>query len=212
MELVNNLAEAYAVAHTTEDDALLQEVALFTQNNHPKSHMLSGVVQGRLLQFLSTLSKPNAILEIGTFTGYSALCLAKGLQPNGQLHTIELRDQDAATANNFFAKSNHKNQIKLHVGNAMDIIPTLDFVWDMVFIDADKVQYSAYYDLILPKVKKGGLLIIDNVFFHGQVLEQHITGKNAIAIAAFNEKIKQDTTVDKVMLTVRDGLLLLLKK
>ncbi len=212
MEIINEIAENYAVEHTTPNNILLQEIEVFTNATHPKKHMLSGAVQGQFLQMISHLQKPIAILEVGTFTGFSALCLAVGLQTNGVLHTLECRPDDAATAQSFFDKSSWKNNIKLHVGDAIEIIPTLNCNWDLVFIDADKVQYCAYYDLILPKVKKNGLLIIDNIFFHGDVLQNPIKGKNAIAIATLNEKIKNDDSVEKVLLTVRDGLMLVRKK
>jgi caffeoyl-CoA O-methyltransferase len=212
MELINELVEQYAHLHTTPNNLLLQQIEDYTNAHHPKKHMLSGTVQGQLLQMISNIQQPAAVLEIGTFTGYSALCLAEGLQPNGVLHTIEVRPEDAATAQSFFDKSSHKSKIELHLGNAIDIIPTLKHEWDLVFIDADKVQYSAYYDLILPKVKSNGLVIIDNIFFHGDVLQNPIKGKNAIAIAALNEKIRLDNNVDKVLLTVRDGLMIVRKK
>jgi caffeoyl-CoA O-methyltransferase len=158
------------------------------------------------------LIKPKYILEVGSFTGYSALCLAKGLVPDGQLHTIELREADAAVARENFNKSILAEQIILHPGNAREIIPQLDFEWDLVFLDADKVGYTTYYEMVLPKMKKGGLLIADNVLFHGQVLESPVSGKNAIAIQAFNEYVRQDSRVEQVMLTVRDGIMLVRKK
>jgi caffeoyl-CoA O-methyltransferase len=212
MDLVNIIAEQYTHQYTTDDDALLVEILNFTENNHKEKHMISGKVQGQFLQFLSKIKQPKYILEIGTFTGYSALCLSAGLQSNGELHTIELREDDASTAQFFFNKSNQANCIKLHNGNALEIIPSLNYEWDFVFIDADKTNYSNYYDLILPKLKKGGIIIADNVLFHGQVLEEHIKGKNAIAIHAFNQKIKEDTSVTQVILTIRDGLMLIIKK
>ena len=173
--------------------------------------MLGGHVQGSFLTLLSGLLQPEKILEIGTFTGYSALCLAKGLKPGGLLYTIELREDDAATAKSYFEQSVNKDKIKLLVGNANQIIPTLHEQWDMVFIDADKTGYIDYYELVLPSVKQNGIIIADNVLFHGQVLEQNISGKNAKAIQAFNEYIKNDNRVRQVLLTVRDGLMLIQK-
>jgi predicted O-methyltransferase YrrM len=161
---------------------------------------------------LSQLLKPMYILEVGSFTGYSALCLAKGLQPNGKIYTIELRKQDAAIAQDFFNKSLHGHQIIQLIGNAIEIIPTLPQNWDMAFIDADKTGYIEYYELILPKLKTNGLLIADNVLFHGQVLEQTISGKNAKAIHAFNLHVKNDDRVEQVMLTIRDGFMVIRKK
>ncbi len=211
-ELVNALAEKYAADFSDEGDALLQEIIAYTEQNHPHAHMLSGQVQGALLSMVSSLLQPAKILEVGTFTGFSALCLAKGLQPGGQLHTIELREEDAATAQNFFNRSSYHNQIKLHIGNAKEIIPALNETWDIAFIDADKTGYIDYYGLILPKIRRNGLIIADNVLFHGQVLEEGISNKNAKAIHAFNEHVKNDNSVQQVMLTVRDGLSFIRKK
>ena len=212
MEFINTLAQAYAERFSSPEEPALKQVATDTYNHHPHAHMLSGHVQGQFLRLISQIAKPHKILEIGTFTGYSALCLAQGLQDNGELHTIELREEDAVTARANFNKANVQDKIILHVGNALEIIPTLSHEWDIVFIDADKVGYIDYYRLVLPNVKKGGLIIADNVLFHGEVLEEEIKGKNAKAIHAFNELVRQDEAVDKVMLTLRDGLFLILKK
>ena len=210
MELINKKAEKYAKNFSSKEDELLAEIAAYT-NHHPHAQMLSGHVQGKILETISCLLQPKKILEIGTFTGYSALCLAKGLQPDGKLHTIELREEDAKIARSFFSKSLQNNKIVLHVANALDIIPTLNEEWDIVFIDADKVSYIDYYELTLPHVKQNGLIIADNVLFHGEVLEESIKGKNANAIHAFNKHVANDKRVKQVMLTVRDGLLLIRK-
>ncbi len=210
-ELINKKAEDYAAKFSSKEDELLAEIAAYTNQNHPHAKMLSGHVQGKILEIVSCLLKPKNILEIGTFTGYSALCLAKGLQPGGKLHTIELRKEDADIAASFFSKSLQKNKIVLHVGNALEIITTLDEKWDIVFIDADKVSYIDYYELTLPNVNQNGLIIADNVLFHGEVLEENIKGKNAKAIDAFNSHVANDKRVEQVMLTVRDGLVLIRK-
>jgi len=211
MELVNHIAEDYAKRFSSPLDDTLQQVEDFTLQYHPHAQMLSGHVQGKLLEMISCMIRPQRILEIGTFTGFSALCLAKGLQPGGTLHTIELREDDAATAKKYFKQAMVENII-LHIGDAKDIIPGLKEQWDLVFIDADKVGYIDYYELTLPAVKKGGFILADNVLFHGQVLQEPVTGKNAKAIQAFNEYIQQDGSVDKVLLTIRDGLLMIRKK
>lgn len=211
MELINKKAEEYAINFSSKEDELLAEIAAFTNQNHPHAQMLSGHIQGKILETLSCLLKPKNILEIGTFTGYSALCLAKGLQPDGILDTIELREEDAATAQSFFSKSLQKNKIVLHAGNALEIIKTLDKKWDIVFIDADKVSYIDYYELTLPNLNQNGLIIADNVLFHGEVLEESIKGKNAKAIHAFNTHVANDKRVEQVILTVRDGLFLIRK-
>ncbi|MDQ6890233.1 MAG: O-methyltransferase [Bacteroidota bacterium] len=212
MDIINKLAENYAAAFTTETDELLKEIEHYTMQNHPQSVMLSGPVQGILLEMISCMVRPKKILEIGTFMGYSALCLVKGLAEGGELHTLELRDEDADIAQNYFTKSSQANQIILHRGNALEIIPKLNETWDLVFIDADKVNYINYYELTLPQLKKGGIIIADNVLFHGEVLEEKITGKIAIAIDAFNKHAAADERVQQVMLTVRDGLLIIQKK
>jgi len=212
MELVHPLAEAYAQQFTTPDNALLQSIQANTLLNHPHAHMISGPVQGQFLSFISGMVQPQYILEIGSFTGYSALCLANGLTDSGELHTIELREADAETAALNFSKSTRNKQIHLHIGNAIDIIPSLNFEWDLVFIDADKTAYIEYYELIVPRLSKKGMIIADNVLFHGQVLENPVTGKNAKAIQAFNEHIQADERTEQVLLTIRDGLVLIKKK
>ncbi len=212
MELVQPLAEAYAQQFTTPDNALLQSIQASTLLNHPHAHMISGPVQGQVLSFISGMIQPQYILEIGSFTGYSALCLANGLTDSGALHTIELREADAETAALNFSKSTRNKQIHLHIGNALDIIPSLNFEWDLVFIDADKTAYIDYYELIVPRLSKKGMIIADNVLFHGQVLENPVTGKNAKAIQAFNEHVQADERTEQVLLTIRDGLVLIKKK
>jgi predicted O-methyltransferase YrrM len=212
MEFILPLANAYAEQNSSLTDNLLQEIHAFTLENHAEPHMISGPLQGNLLSMLSRMIKPKRILEIGSFTGYSALCLAKGLSSDGILHTIELREEDAAIAQAYFDRSEHGLQIKLHVGNARELLPALEEDWDLVFIDADKTGYLDYYGLLIDKVKPGTFFIIDNVLFHGEVLKEKISGKSAKAVAAFNAFIREDNRVEKVMLTVRDGLSILIKK
>ena len=211
MELVNQIAEAYAKQHTTALGDVLNEIEEYTLSTHPHAQMLSGHVQGKVLEMISRMIQPRRILEIGTFTGFSALCLAEGLVEEGQLHTLEIRTEDAAIAAQYFNKAGADNKIQLHQGNALDIIPSLNETWDLVFIDADKVNYISYYELTLPLVRKGGWIVADNVLFHGQVLEEPVTGKNAKAILAFNEHVSRDSRVEQVMMTVRDGLLIIRK-
>ncbi len=211
MEWLHHKAEAYAQHYSSGLDDLLQQIEKDTLANHPEAHMLSGQVQGKLLEMFSKMIRPMSVLEIGTFTGFSAICLAKGLQAGGVLHTIELRDQDASTAKKYFDRIQSALNIQLHVGNALEIIPTLNNKWDLIFIDADKVNYIHYYELTLPQLNKGGWIIADNVLFHGQVLEDEIKGKNAKAIHAFNKHVLNDSRVHQTLLTVRDGLLLIQK-
>lgn len=211
MDFIQPLAEAYAHRFTSAEDDLLRKVNHDSQS-HPKSHMLSGHLQGKFLELLSKLLQPRRILEIGTFTGYSALCLAKGLPVDGQLHTIESRPEDAAVAAHNFNLSEAKDKIFLHVGAALDVLPMLQEEWDLVFLDADKTGYLAYYQLLVPRLKQGAVVLADNVLFHGEVLDEPPKRKNAKAIHAFNEYVMKDQTVEQVMLTLRDGLMLIVKK
>ena len=211
-ELINTMVENYAAKFTSSTDELLKEIEDYTMQNHPQSIMLSGPVQGKLLEMISYMVQPKKILEIGTFMGYSALCLAKGLTAGGKLHTLELNEEDATRSQNYFTKSSQKDQIILHRGDALKIIPELNETWDLVFIDADKVNYINYYELTLPRLRKGGFILADNVLFHGEVLEEKISGKNALAIHAFNKHVSADKRVEQVMLTVRDGLMCIVKK
>ena len=211
MDLVNPKAEAYSKKYSTLLDDVLQENEAITLASHEHAQMHSGHVQGKILEMISRMIKPEKVLEIGTFTGFSALCLSKGLAQNGVLHTIELRATDAAFAADCFKKAGAENKIKLHIGNALDIIPLLEEKWDLVFIDADKVNYIEYYELTLPFLKTGGWILADNVLFHGQVLEEEVKGKNAKAIQQFNDHVAADERVEQVMLTVRDGVMLIRK-
>lgn len=211
MDIVHPLAQAYAEKYTSPEDELLQEVATYTYTQHARSHMLSGHLQGKFLEAISCMIQPKRILEIGTFTGYSALCLAKGLQPDSKLHTVELREADAATAQAYFRRSLYAPQIILHIGNALEIVGELNEAWDLVFIDADKENYLAYFNLVFPFVKPNGFILCDNVLFHGQVLDAEIKGKNAKAIQAFNEAMAERTDVERMLLPLRDGLFLLRK-
>lgn len=211
MELINPAIQAYAEEFTSPLDELAQEVNDWTLQNHQESQMISGHLQGKFLEMVSCMVQPRRILEIGTFTGFSALCLAKGLREGGQLHTIELREQDAARARGYFERSSFAGRIILHTGNALDIIPTLNEEWDLVFIDADKPAYIEYFKLVLPRLRKNGFILADNIFFHGQVLEDQPKNKSARGIREFNDFMKTRTDVEKSVLTLRDGLFLIRK-
>lgn len=211
MHIVNELAQQYAEKYTTPEEEILKEMVAYTVTNHSEPHMLSGHLQGQLLQMISSMISPRRILEIGTFTGYSAICLAKGLTGDGILHTIEIREKEAAAARYFFEKSYVREKIKIHIGDARQKIDELDETWDLVFLDADKVNYINYFTAVFPKVRKNGFILADNVLFHGQVLEEKVKGKNALAIQAFNDFVNGRTDVEKVMLPLRDGLYLIKK-
>lgn len=210
MELINPQVQAYAEQYSTPEEGIIRELGVYTQS-HPEAHMGSGHLQGKVLEALSFMMRPRRILEIGTFTGYSALCLAKGLTEEGQLHTIDIREEEVEKAREFISRSPYGSKIILHTGSALNILPDLDEIWDIVFIDADKPAYIDYFNLVLPKVRKNGFIFADNIFFHGQVLEKEVKGKSALGIQAFNEYIRQRTDIDKVILTLRDGLYLIRK-
>jgi len=211
VDLIHPGIQSYAEKLSSPEDNLLHEVNRRTVEEHREHHMLSGHLQGKVLEMISYMLRPSRILEIGTFTGYSALCLAKGLTPEGKLHTIELRETDARTAKGYFMRSHYADQIILHTGNALDIVPQLDEEWDLVFIDADKPAYIEYFKLVLPKVRKNGFILADNIFFHGEVLEDEPKGKSAKGIIDFNQFIQTRNDVDKCVLTLRDGLFLIRK-
>lgn len=212
MDLVNDKAENYAKKFTSPLGDLLASIEAETLATHAHPHMISGHVQGKFLEMISQMIKPARVLEIGSFTGFSAICLAKGLQTGGELHTIELREDDANTCRKNFLKAGLNEIIKLHVGDAKTIIPTLNATWDLVFIDADKTGYIEYYELTLPQLKSGGFILADNVLFHGEVLKEEVKGKNALAIQAFNEHVAKDNRVEQLIITMRDGMMLARKK
>jgi predicted O-methyltransferase YrrM len=209
MDLIHHLANEYALKHSSPMDELLSEIYQYTLENHPESHMISGPLQGNLLTMISRMIQPKSILEIGTFTGFSAICLAKGLQEDGRLLTIESRASEASVAKRFFDRSDFKEQILLQVGDAKEILMDLNESWDLVFVDADKTGYINYFEMLMKHAKSGSWMLFDNVFFHGEVLKEKLTGKNAKAIDAFNEHVSKDPRVEKLVMTIRDGLTLL---
>jgi len=212
VDLINPLVQEYSEKFSSEEEILVKAVGDFTRKNHPEQQMLSGHLQGKFLEMASMMIRPRRILEIGTFTGYSALCLAKGLTDDGVLHTIELREDDAATAKGFFDRSVYKEKLVLHIGDARKIVSELNEIFDLVFIDADKPGYIEYFNLVFPKVRKNGFIFADNIFFHGQAIESEPKGKNAKAIKEFNQYIRERADIEKMVLTLRDGLFLIRKK
>ena len=212
MDFINPLANDYTQAYSNATPSYLKSLFEDTLATHEHGHLQSSWTQGGFLSFISKMLTPTHILEIGSFTGFSALCLAEGLTSNGELHTIELRAEDAQKAKAAFDINPRSKQLNMHVGDAKEIIPTLHKKWDLVFIDADKTSYIEYYNLVLPLLNDKGIMIVDNVLFHGDVLEASIKGKSAKAIQAFNEYVLSDHNTEQVMLTIRDGLTLIRKK
>ncbi len=199
--------ENYATQHSEDEPVLLQELTKKTFLNVLQPRMLSGHFQGRLLSLLSKLIQPKTILEIGTYTGYATLCLAEGLQPDGTLHTIDVNEELQDLQREFFDRSGKGSQIIQHLGQALDIIPSLNTKFDLVFIDADKKNYANYFDLVIEKMNQGGIILSDNVLWSGKVIEEiKQNDKQTQALMAYNQKIKNDPRVETLLLPIRDGL------
>lgn len=205
--------EQYAIAYTTPEPELMQQLIRETNLAVTTPGMLSGLIQGRLLQAISFMMKPKQILEIGTFTGYSAIYLASGLADGGKLHTIDNNPEVADIAKKYINKSGLSDKIITHQGHALDIIPELTGPFDLVFIDADKENYVNYYELVFEKISPGGFIIADNVLWYGKVLnEEALSDKETRGIAAFNKFITNDNRIEHLLLPVRDGLMVVRKK
>jgi len=204
--------EQYAEAHTTPESILLRKLNRETHIKLRMPNMLSGHLQGAFLQMISQLLKPFCILEIGTFTGYSAICLAKGLQPGGILHTIDNNPEMEDFAMPYIREAGMEKSICIHIGEALEIVKGIEGSFDLVFIDADKDNYINYYDLVINKVPQGGLIIADNALWYGKVLDPNaLTDKETAGIVAFNEYVMNDTRVENVLLPLRDGLMMMRK-
>lgn len=202
-----NDIEKYIVKLSSEEDELLKELDRETHLKAVYARMISGHPQGKLLEMISKLVNPEQILEIGTFTGYSALCLARGLKPNGFLHTIDINDELQSISNRFIQKAGLENQIKIYSGDALEIIPTMDFTFDLVFIDADKNHYTDFYNLVIDKVRPGGVILADNVLWNGKVVDENAQNDpETKAIIHFNESVKKDSRVEVIILPLRDGI------
>lgn len=203
----------YILTHSDEEGSLLSALSRDANVNLLRPRMLSGHLQGRILKMFCRMLRPRRILEIGTYTGYATLCMAEGLEGDGLIYTLEINDEMEDFIMKYLPQSPYKDKIRLYFGDALEMIPRLDETFDMVFIDADKRLYSAYYDLILPKVRPGGLILADNTLWDGKVLEvSHSSDKQTAGILEFNEKIKEDTRIEKVILPLRDGLTMIWKK
>ena len=201
--------ETYLRQHTSPEDSLLQELTRATHRHALQPRMLSGHMQGKFLEFLSKMISPSQILEIGTYTGYSAICLAKGLSPDGRLHSIDKNDELRDLAERYICQSSANDRITLHTGDALQIIPQFDNLFDLVFIDGDKREYLAYYHLVIDKVRKGGYIIADNVLWSGKVLEKPKSNdKYTIELLEFNDFVQNDSRVENLILPLRDGIML----
>ena len=205
--------DTYILSHIDEEGELLSALNRDAHVNLLRPRMLSGHLQGRILKMFCRMTRPRRVLEIGTYTAYATLCMAEGLDEDGLIHTIEINDEMEDFIQKYLPRSPHKDKIRLHIGDAMEIIPRLDETFDMVFIDADKRQYAAYYDLVFPYVRKGGLILADNTLWDGKVVENTPpSDKQTQGILFFNEKIKNDDRIEKVILPLRDGLTRMWKK
>ena len=203
----------YAEIYTTPESPALESLNLETNASVRGAQMLSGHLQGALLRMLSYMAKPKLILELGTYTGYSAICLAEGLAADGHLHTIDIDDKLQELRERYWNQTLVSKKITQHIGEAAAVIPTIEGYFDLVFIDADKKNYSLYFDMVIDRMAAGGIIVADNVLFHGEViLPEGQMGKSAAAIHEFNQKIAADNRVEQVVLPIRDGLTIIRKK
>lgn len=208
MHFIPQNLDDYVVAHSEDEPELLQQLNRETYQKILQPRMLSGHYQGRVLSIISKLINPKNILEIGTYTGYSALCLSEGMQLSGALHTIDINEELVDFQRKYFDKSGYGNQIYQYLGNALDIIPKLDITFDLVFIDADKENYSNYFNVIIDKLKAGGVILSDNVLWSGKVLETTFKKDDTStpALIEYNALLKDDKRIETVVLPIRDGL------
>ena len=207
MHFIPQELDDYVVAHSQKEPELLQQLTRETYQKILQPRMLSGHYQGRVLSMISKLVNPTTILEIGTYTGYSALSLAEGMKQNGQLHTIDVNEELVDFQRKYFNKSGFGNQIHQHLGNAIDVIPTLDVKFDLVFIDADKPNYVKYFNIILDKMNPGGIILSDNVLWSGKILKPlQPKDESTRVLLEYNKLLNEDTRIETVLLPIRDGL------
>lgn len=209
-----DVMEEYIKAHIDEEGKYLHALWRDTQLRLLYGQMASGHIQGRLLKMFVQMIRPKRVLELGTFSGYSALSMAEGLEAVSELHTFEIFDEQEDFLRPWFEKSPYADLIHLHIGNALELVPEMDVEWDLVFIDADKREYVEYYEMVLPHLKPGGYIIADNTLWYGRVIETDTreSDKQTLGIKAFNDLVAKDDRVDKVIVPVRDGLTIIRKK
>ncbi len=213
MNIISAEIQDYAENFTSDENEILRELRRKTDSERNDRQMLSGFYQGRLLSMFSRMIAPRRILEIGTFMGYSALCLAEGLTPDGKIITLDIDEETNRIAKEFWAKTEYHNKIESILGNASEIVSTLNGTFDLVFIDADKPAYASYYDAVFPKLRVGGVIIADNVLRGGKVLEVETSDdEDTVALHKFNRKVQSDERVSNVLLAVRDGLMIVRKE
>lgn len=208
MDLLSETIDHYIEEHTSPESEVLKELNRETHLNVLMPRMLSGHVQGVVLKMISHMIQPKRILEIGTYTGYSAICMADGLTNDGLLYTIDINEELEDMVKNYIEKMGMEHKVKQLIGNAMDIIPELEDTFDLVFIDADKANYANYYKLVFDKVRVGGYFLADNVLWSGKVADSRKQDKDTVALREFNTLVQEDERVENVMLSIRDGLLL----
>lgn len=207
MHFLPKKLDDYIINHSQEEPELLKQLTKETYQKVLQPIMLSGPYQGRVLSMLSKLIQPKMILELGTYTGYSTLCLAEGLHPDGEINTIDINEELVDFQRNYFDKSGYGEQIIQHIGHALDIIPNLDKTFDLVFIDADKPNYVNYFHLIIDKLRSGGILLSDNVLWHGKIIEKlNPKDVSTKAVLEYNSLLKEDSRIETVLLPIRDGL------
>tara|TARA_B100001564_G_scaffold133076_1_gene111520 strand:- start:1450 stop:2088 length:639 start_codon:yes stop_codon:yes gene_type:complete len=196
----------YSIKNSDPPSNLLNDLERETNLKILQPRMLSGNFQGRFLSFLSKISKPKSVIEIGTYTGYSALCIAEGLDPNGVIHTIDNNEELTYIQNKYFEKSNYRSNIKQYTDDAIEILPKLNITFDFAFIDADKINYINYFEIIIKKMKKGGLIVSDNVLWSGKVLEENSQDEETEMLKKFNSMLKKDKRITNLIVPLRDGL------
>jgi len=212
MDVIPAAVNAFAEKYTSPENDVLHRLHRETYLKVEQPHMLSGHLQGQYLSMVSHMVQPRRILEIGTYTGYSAICLAQGLTADGLLYTLDINEEREELCRRYFKEAGLENKIQLRIGKAADIIPQLQETFDLVFIDADKQGYANYLDLVCEQLRPGGFILADNVLYHGEVLQDESQqSANAKAMIAFCEKVKADTRAEQVLLTIRDGLLMIRK-